>query len=111
MTEAAPPAYIQWIISAGIGLLGILGTINGLLLKDLRSRFMSAEFTLQKKLDKDDCTKLQADCKKTVCKELVRTELELRDVINDKEKEHDELWSVINSHSHTGLPDGSKVTR
>jgi hypothetical protein len=73
------------------GLLELLAGVIILLLTLILARLNSLENKLDGKQSKEDCMRQVAVCQKLI--------------------DIDGVWREINSHSHTGLPEGSKVVR
>jgi hypothetical protein len=94
-----PNDLSPWIV-AGMGVLSILGTINGFLLTWILKRIGSMEEKLGETQTKIDCEKSRMDCRHG------REKLE-----GDQCREVDDVWTAFNRHSHEGLLPGSKVTR
>jgi hypothetical protein len=94
----------QWVIPAGVGVLGILGTINVFILNSLWGDIKDVKSEVKAQAGKsqsiDACDKARASCEKII------TEMKAC-----KNNDHEELWDAFNHHSHTGLDNSSKVTR
>ena len=88
------------VLTALMGFIGVVSTLNALLLKSILGRLTALETKLETKRDAVSCDRIRTDCGR------------LRDTIETEVKQTaDELWDAVNHHSHTGLPDGAKVIR
>ena len=76
------------------------GAVNAFILQGFRKDVQDFKSELAKKRDASYCETVRNSC------------IEVR---KDKSKElkdgEDELWDALNCHSHTGLPNDSKVVR
>lgn len=72
-----------------VGILSILGVINGFLLSMILSRISTMSEKLDLKKDKEDCREAEGKC----------------------DRNFSDLWDVVNRHSHSTLPLESRVTR
>jgi len=88
------------VIPVGIAVLAILGTVNGFLLQSILTRLARMEDKQDQVQTKTDCAEIRFQCS------TIRSKEENRqcDVEGD-------LWKALSTHSHTGLPPDSKVTR
>lgn len=83
----------------GIAVVSVLGTVNAFILHGISQRLGRLEERQEKLQTVDGCVRAQGSCKKEVEADVGRHCEESR-----------ALWERLNRHSHTGLPDGSKVT-
>lgn len=95
-----PETHIGWMISGLLALLSLLGTINAFLLGIILRRQSAIDGKLDKKVDRSVCMETRATCKD-------RLDKDGKQICDDVES----LWHALGSHSHTGLPATSKVTR
>lgn len=84
-----------WLATTG-GLIKI-GLLIFAMLKDLREK-------LDLKVNAADCEKKQVTCREMWCQAM-------RTKVQDLESEDKAIWDFARAHSHTGLPEGSKVVR
>lgn len=88
------------IIAAGMGILGILGGINVYILTGIQKDIRGVRTELQLKQDRTSCDANMKLCKET---RAVKEQHTCGEIVT--------LWQAFDKHSHTGLPESSKVTR
>jgi len=91
---------VYWLILIGIAVLTLLGSINAFLLSSISGRIAKMEKKLEATQSKDECSAARQACQKV----LERSDKRQCDEIKD-------VWNALSTHSHTGLPADSRVTR
>lgn len=94
------PDWLGLIIGAEGAFMCIIGALNVYFLNDLRGRLSSVEDLVNNKKDKESCELDQVHCG-----DLRRQQAQ------DEKETRENMWTVIHSHSHTGLDTSSEVIR